>query len=80
MAQELGAVVGHRDPGGQGVAGRLGRRDPDDPAEPGRTRPNPAAAHAWPAAASTHVLPDPAGASITETRHPSVSTDKAEAA
>ena len=36
VAQELGAVVGHRDPGGQGVAGRLGRRDADDPAEPGR--------------------------------------------
>ena len=36
VAQELGAVVGLRDPGGQGVAGRLGRRDPDDPAEPGR--------------------------------------------
>jgi len=36
VAQELRAVVGHRDPGGQGVAGRLGRRDADDPAQPGR--------------------------------------------
>ena len=36
VAQELGAVVGLGDPGGQGVAGRLGRRDADDPAEPGR--------------------------------------------
>ena len=36
VAQELGGVVGLRDPGGQGVAGRLGRRDPDDPAQPGR--------------------------------------------
>ena len=36
VAQELGGVVGLRDPGGQGVAGRLGRRDADDPAEPGR--------------------------------------------
>ena len=38
VAQELGGVVGLRDPGGQGVAGRLGRRDPDDPA---RARPRP---------------------------------------
>ena len=44
------------------------------------TRPSPAAAHARPAAASTHVLPDPAGALITETRRPSVSTDSAAAA
>ena len=29
VAQELGAVVGHRDSGGQGVAGRLGRGDAD---------------------------------------------------
>ena len=36
VAQELGAVVGLGDPGGQGVAGRLGRRDADDPPEPGR--------------------------------------------
>ena len=46
VAQELRAVVGHRDPGGQGVAGRLGRRDPDHPAEPGPgpgpARPRPA--------------------------------------
>jgi hypothetical protein len=41
VTQELGAVVGHRDSGGQGVAGRLGRRDPDHPAESGR-RPGPA--------------------------------------
>ena len=44
------------------------------------TRPSPAAAHTVPAAASTQVLPDPAGASSTETRFPSVSTDKAAAA
>ena len=37
VAQELGGVVGLGDPGGQGVAGRLGRRDADDPAEPGRS-------------------------------------------
>ena len=36
VAQELGAVVGHRDPGGQGVAGRLRRGDPDHRAQPGR--------------------------------------------
>ena len=36
MAQELGAVVRLGDPGGQGVAGRLGRRDADDPPEPCR--------------------------------------------
>jgi hypothetical protein len=36
VTQELGAVVGHWDSGGQGVAGRLGRRDPDHPAQPGR--------------------------------------------
>ena len=35
VAQELGGVVGHRDPGGQGVAGRLGRGDADHRAEPG---------------------------------------------
>ena len=29
VAQELGGVVRHRDPGGQGVAGRLGRGDAD---------------------------------------------------
>jgi hypothetical protein len=29
VAQELGGVVRHRDPGGQGVAGRLRRGDPD---------------------------------------------------
>ena len=40
VTQELGAVVGLGDPGGQGVAGRLGRRDADHPAEPGR-RPRP---------------------------------------
>jgi hypothetical protein len=33
-----------------------------------------------PAAASTQVLPDPAGALITEMRWPSVSTDSAAAA
>ena len=36
VAQELGAVVRLGHPGGQGVTGRLGRRDADDPAEPGR--------------------------------------------
>ena len=36
VAQELGAVVGHRDSGGQGVAGRLRRGDPDHRAQPGR--------------------------------------------
>ena len=35
VAQELGAVVGDRDPGGQGVAGGLGRGDPDHRAQPG---------------------------------------------
>ena len=44
------------------------------------TRPSPAAAHARPAAASTQVFPDPAGALITETRRPSVSTASAAAA
>ena len=44
------------------------------------TRPSLAAAHALPAAASTQVLPDPAGALITETRRPSVSTARAAAA
>ena len=73
VAQELGAVVGHRDPGGQGVAGRLGRGDPDHRAQPGR-RPRLAAS------VSTYVLPDPAGALITETRLPSVRTDSAAAA
>ena len=34
VAQELRGVVRHRDPGGQGVAGRLGRGDADDRAEP----------------------------------------------
>ena len=29
VTQELGGVVGHRDPGGEGVAGGLGRGDPD---------------------------------------------------
>ena len=36
VAQELGGVVRHRDPGGQGVAGRLGRGDADHRAQPGR--------------------------------------------
>ena len=36
MAQELGGVVRHRDSGGQGVAGRLRRGDPDHRAQPGR--------------------------------------------
>ena len=44
------------------------------------TRPSPAAAHARPAAASTHVFPDPAGALITDTRRSSVSTASAAAA
>ena len=35
VAQELGGVVGHRDSGGQGVAGGLGRGDADHRAEPG---------------------------------------------
>ena len=35
VAQELRGVVRHRDPGGQGVAGRLGRGDADHRAEPG---------------------------------------------
>ena len=37
MTQKLGSVVRLRDPGGQGVAGRLRRRYPDHPAEPGRS-------------------------------------------
>ena len=41
VAQELGGVVGLRDAGSQGVAGRLGRRDTDHPAQPCR-RPCPA--------------------------------------
>ena len=36
MAEELGAVVGLGNPDGQGVAGGLGRSDPDDRAETGR--------------------------------------------
>ena len=36
VAQELGAVVRDRDPGGQGVAGRLRRGDPDYLAQAGR--------------------------------------------
>ena len=36
VPEKLGTVVGHRDSGGQGVAGRLRRRDSDDPAQPGR--------------------------------------------
>ena len=35
VSQELGGVVGHRDPGGQGVAGGLGRGDADHRAQPG---------------------------------------------
>jgi hypothetical protein len=35
VAQELGGVVRHRDPGGQGVAGGLGRGDADHRAQPG---------------------------------------------
>ena len=35
VAQELGAVVGHRDPGGQGVASRLRRGDAHHRAQPG---------------------------------------------
>ena len=34
VAQELGGVVVLGDPGGQGVAGRLGRGDADDAAGP----------------------------------------------
>src|SRR5271169_1534197 len=44
------------------------------------TGPRPAAAQARAASASTRVLPDPAGALITETRLPSVRTDSAAAA
>jgi hypothetical protein len=33
VTQELGGVEGHRDPGGQGVAGGLGRGDPDHRAQ-----------------------------------------------
>ena len=44
------------------------------------TGPSPAAAQARAASASTRVLPDPAGALITDTRWPSVSTDSAAAA
>jgi hypothetical protein len=36
VAQEPGSVIGHRDAGGQGVAGRLRRGDPDHRAQPGR--------------------------------------------
>ena len=36
VAEKLGAVVGHRDSGGQGVAGRLRRGDPDHRPPPGR--------------------------------------------
>jgi hypothetical protein len=35
VAEELSGVVGARDPGGQGVAGGLGRGDPDDRAQAG---------------------------------------------
>jgi hypothetical protein len=35
VAQELGGVVRHRDPGGQGVAGGLGRGDADHRAQSG---------------------------------------------
>ena len=44
------------------------------------TGPSPAAAHALPVSVSTWVLPDPAGALMTETRLPSVRTDSAAAA
>ena len=35
VTQELRAVIGHRNPGGQGVTGRLGRGDADHRAQPG---------------------------------------------
>ena len=44
------------------------------------TGPSPAAAQTRAVSASTRVLPDPAGALITETRLPSVSTDSTAAA
>ena len=44
------------------------------------TGPSPVAAQARPVSVSTQVLPDPAGALMTETRLPSVRTDSAAAA
>ena len=44
------------------------------------TGPSPADSQARPASASTRDLPDPAGALITDTRLPSVSTDSIAAA
>ena len=44
------------------------------------TGPSPAAAHARPVSVSTRVLPDPAGALMTDARWPSVRTDSAAAA
>ena len=60
-------------PGGQGVAGRLGRGDADHFAGRG-------AAQIRAASASTRVFPDPAGALSTDTSRPSVSTASAAAA
>ena len=51
MTQELGSVVGLGHPGGQGVAGGLRRRDPDD--GPSGSGPERAAS------VITRVLPDP---------------------
>ena len=60
-------------------AARVLRADWDggDADRPGRARPPPTP---WPTSARTRVLPDPAGALITDTRRPSVSTDSAAAA
>ena len=44
------------------------------------TGPSPAVVHARPVSVSTRVLPDPAGALMTDTRVPSVRTDSAAAA
>ena len=74
VAQELGGVVGHR----ATPAARVLRADWDGVMP--ITGPSPASAQARPAAASTHVFPDPAGAFIPETRLPSVSTASAAAA
>ena len=72
VTQELGRVVGLGHAGGQGVAGGLRGRDPDDWSS--------GAAQMRAASVITRVLPDPAGALITETRLPSVSTDSTAAA
>ena len=54
VAQELGGVVGHRDSGGQGVAGRLGRGDADHRAQPGL---RPRSARPRPAPGSSRIRP-----------------------